>query len=106
MGTARLPRERSAASGCDGPQRTRAAHCARPPLLRVRRWWYVRTMINTDAVRERLEQGRAALARHLRALADEVEHVPLDRAAEMIAGCWDRMQEIDAEIARVLRGDH
>ena len=56
----------------------------------------VRAMINTEAVREKLEQGRAALARHLRALGDEVERVPLERA---------RMQEIDAEITRVLRGD-
>ena len=62
-------------------------------------------MINTEAVREKLEQGRAALARHLRALADEVERVPLERAAEVMTRCWDRMQEIDAEIARVLRGD-
>ena len=64
----------------------------------------VRAMINTEAVREKLEQGRAALAR-LRALADEVERVPLERAADVMTRCWDRMQEIDAEIARVLRGD-
>jgi len=31
--------------------------------------------------------------------------VPVERAAEMMTRCWDRMQEIDAEIARVLRGD-
>jgi hypothetical protein len=63
-------------------------------------------MVNPNAVREKLEQGRAALARHLRALADEVERVPLERATEMMTRTWDRMQEIDREIARVLRGDH
>jgi hypothetical protein len=31
--------------------------------------------------------------------------VPIERAAEMMTRCWDKMQEIDAEIARVLRGD-
>jgi hypothetical protein len=30
--------------------------------------------------------------------------VPLDRAAEMMTRNWEKMQEIDAEIARVLRG--
>ncbi len=56
-----------------------------------------------EEIRAKLEAGRAAIASRLHALADEIEALRLEDAAEELSWLGDRIEGLLREADRILR---
>ncbi len=56
-----------------------------------------------DEIRARLEAARVAIAGQLRGLADEIEALPLDGAAEVLSWLGVLIEQLMREADRILR---
>ena len=61
-------------------------------------------MALADDVKAKLEAGRGATARALRALADEIEKLPVDAAAETLAALAPDIERLWREAETILGG--
>jgi hypothetical protein len=62
-------------------------------------------MATSDAqIRATLEAGRTAAAKGLRLLADQIESLPLDGAAEALSWLGDELTRLQREAARMFAG--
>ena len=68
-----------------------------------RRASHRRVTISPEEVRAKLEGGRAAIAGRLHLLADEIEALPLEGAAEVITWIGDHIDRLLREADRILR---
>jgi hypothetical protein len=59
--------------------------------------------IRPEEVRAKLEVGRAAIASQLRALAAEIEALPLEAAAETLSWVGDHVERLLREADKILR---
>ena len=59
--------------------------------------------ISPEEVRAKLEAGRTAIAGRLHLLADEIEALPLEGAAEVITWIGDHIDRLLREADRILR---
>ena len=56
-----------------------------------------------EEIRARLDAGRIAVARQLHRLADEIEALPLEGAAEVLSWIGDHIERLMREADRILR---
>ena len=56
-----------------------------------------------EEIRAKLEAGRAAIAKRLRLLADEIEALPVEGATEVISWIGDHLERLMREADRILR---
>ena len=56
-----------------------------------------------EEMRASLEAARVAIASRLHALADEIEALPLEGAAEVLSWIGDHIERLLCEAARILR---
>ena len=73
-----------------------------PPLRAV--CYTVGMEISPDDVRATLEAGRHAAAGWLRSLADRVDRLPVDDAAQAVSWLGDRLAELQREAERFFSG--
>jgi hypothetical protein len=62
-------------------------------------------MAASDELRIKLEEGRTAVVGALRHLATMVEAAPLPDASEALTHLRAKLEELDRDLGRVLRGD-
>jgi len=63
-------------------------------------------MVEADTLKVKLEAGRAATARALRSLADQIEALPLDDAAEVLAWLQGSLQQLQRDAAKIMHGEY
>jgi hypothetical protein len=64
----------------------------------------VQPMSFADDVKATLEAGRAATTQALRSLADRLDRLPLDEAAEVLAGLGPLVDRLRREAEAIFRG--
>ncbi len=62
-------------------------------------------IITPEEVRTKLETGRAAVAGQLRLLADEIDGLPLEGAADALSWLGDQIESLLREAERILGAD-
>ncbi|MCW5891636.1 MAG: hypothetical protein KIT14_13955 [bacterium] len=58
--------------------------------------------IDASQIRSALEAGRAHAVRRLRALADDLERVPVDDAADALAGIVHQLDDVVQALRRAM----
>lgn len=94
-----------------GPARSRVG-CVSPLAVRrildeqIAQKLAYESMMNADDMKAKLAAGQAATVASLRRLADELERLPLNDAAEVLAWLNGSLEQLRRDAATIMRGGY